>query len=209
MSAVMIESRPNGATNHGMPAEGKKPSGVRSESRKRSRELREIHALRSGESLANFVEFRCHATQSRSATIGGKRRVHVDVDLDRTPVAGRNPHRDPSTRRTVAYLPRVDRREDVGGLLHAVDRRVAEDEAVTVRGRGLALSFRGALDPPNLEEVAEVGIDGHVGFERRDARTRVLDRPLVGDRVIDADAAHDPQRAKLGVKEPTVRQDLR
>ena len=99
MSAVMIESRPNGATNHGMPPDGKYPSAVRSDSMKRSSELREIHASKSGESLANFVDVLCHATQSRSATTG-------EGSVDRTWMSISIERRSPAETRT-ATRPRA------------------------------------------------------------------------------------------------------
>ena len=124
---------------------------------------------------------------------GRKRRVDADVDLDRAPVAGRDPDRDAAAGGTVARLPRVDRRQQFGRLLHTVDGGVPKQETMTVGGRGLAVALRDPLPAAHLEQIAEVGVDRDVGLERRVAGTGVLYRPLVLDRVLDADAPCDLQ----------------
>src|SRR5439155_15155089 len=140
---------------------------------------------------------------------GGKRRVDADVDLYRTPVAGRDPDSDPATRGTVAGLPRVDRRQHFGRLLHAVDGRVPKEQPMTVGRGGLALALRPALAVADLEEVAKVCVDGYVGFERRVAPTRILDRPYVLDRARHADASLDLQASERVAKQRAVWKDLR
>jgi len=59
---------------------------------------------------------------------------------------------------------------------------------MTVGGRRLAIALRDPLPAAHLEQIAEVGIDRDVGLERRVAGTGVLYRPLILDRVLDADA---------------------
>src|SRR5207302_5056460 len=129
------------------------------------------------------------------------RRSHADVDLDRAPVTGRDAYRDPPTSGAVARLPGVDRRQHIGRLLHAVHRRVLETQAVTARSDRFAASLRGAFALAHLEEIAEVRVDGDVGFKRDVVGTGVLDRPLILDRVVDADAPLDLQATERVAKQ--------
>jgi len=50
------------------------------------------------------------------------------------------------------------------------------------------VALRDPLPAAHLEQIAEVGVDRDVGLERRVAGTGVLYRPLILDRVLDADA---------------------
>ena len=133
----------------------------------------------------------------------------MDVDLDRASVAGRDLYPDSPTSGPVAGLPRVDRRQHIGRLLHAVDRRVLEPKAMTIRGHGLAASFRRALPLTHLEEIAEIRIDGDVALEKNGAGAGVVYRPLIRDRRVDADTAFDVQPTERIPQERPVGKDLR
>ena len=134
--------------------------------------------------------------------------MHADVDLDRALVAGRDAHRDPPACRPISELPCVHRREDFRRLLYPVDSGVSKEEAMPVRRCRLALSLCGALGAPHLEEIAEVGIDGDVGFERGRAGPGILDRPLIGDRAVNANAPLDAQGTERIPEQPAVGKDL-
>ena len=70
------------------------------------------------------------------------------------------------------------------------------------------LAWYGSGVQPRLEQIAEVGIDGDVGFERDRRCAGVLDRPLVGDRGVDPDPSFDAQPTERIPQQCAVGKDL-
>src|SRR5206468_5192694 len=97
----------------------------------------------------------------------------------------------------------------IGRLPHAVDRRVLEPQAMTVRGRRPAATLRGAFPLPHFEEITEVRVDSDVALEQSGAGTGVVDRPLIRDRRVDADAPLDQEPTEPIPQERADRQDIR